>query len=143
MASDEGGFLTRFRAWMNTGPGRLATIVVALAIIGGAVALGIAYMRAPSKAVDQIRKKGRKALWYCPACKQSGEVRISYDAEWPIDCPKCGKHTAVRAFKCTGRNCGKIIPEGGPGTIFRCPYCGKVYDRRMLPPGDLLNPKRR
>jgi len=141
MASDDGGSIERIRTWMNTGPGRLVTIVLAVGVIGAAV--GWAVMRATGgDASEGIREKGRKALWYCTSCKQSGEVRVSYDAAWPMDCPKCGKHTAVLAQKCRGRNCGKIIPAPGPGQFVRCPYCGKMYDMRQIPTGMPTPPRR-
>ena len=134
--TDAGEALGRTRTWMNEGSGRTVTI----AAVSGVLLLGVLLwlMRDPEAgAVEQIREKGRKAMYVCKDCGASGQTRIDYDESFPIRCPQCDKQTAVRGFRCV--KCKNTI-EDRPEPIFYCPHCNYKYDN-TLRPSDAVRPE--
>ena len=120
--------LSRLRDWMNTGPGRWAAVGVILVLVAAAAAV---FLRDSTEAdADAIRAKGRKILYYCTSCKETGEARIGWGDEFPLSCPHCGKRTAVTAFRCV--KCRNVIQKKDD-LVYPCPRCGFVYDKRIAP----------
>jgi len=115
------------REWMNVGPGRWITLVVALGVLVGSIAYWILRPSGSGKIVEEIQAGGRKIPIYCRACKHTEELRLVWTPTFPMECPKCKAVQAVVAFRCVG--CGRLI-ERKDLPYYTCPHCGKVYDKR-------------
>ena len=124
------------REWMTTPSGRTVSIVVAIVMLLSAAGLAVHFATA-DKPLDRLHKMGKTVYWYCPSCKQGGiEKNVPIDATFPMKCPNCGENTAVDGTKCYG--CGKFFQTVKANIIYRCPYCGYVYDNRQ--PGEYSEP---
>ena len=133
----EDSIFSRFRGWVNEGSGKLVGVLIALAVLGGAVAVWVTRSDSSQAQARRLEQMGFKAFYYCPACKASGQTVLKKGQGFPIPCPQC-KKPAVRGVQCAGR-CGKII-ENVQSSYWACPNCGYIYDFRLqpyeLPPGD-------
>ncbi len=118
---------SRLREWMSTAAGRWAAIALVLLAVGGAAAM---FFSGSGGEADDIRSGGRRYLYYCRQCQATGEIRLAWDAKFPVNCPKCGKREAVIGFRCS--KCGRII-EDRRDPVFECPHCHQVYDNRLNP----------
>lgn len=135
--NETGSFIGRVRAWINEGAGRWVAIVLG---VGGLAAAVVIFLLANGHrdAVEKIRQKKRDVFYVCKACEQTGQTKISYDEKFPIVCPKCRRREAAAGFRCTGlrsdgTRCGEIL-EVQQIPVITCPFCGHVYDNRLIPP---------
>ena len=125
-------FFSRLRDWMNTGPGRWVAVGVVALLVAAAAAM---FLRDGGQAeADAIRARGRSVLYYCKSCKETGELRVGWDDQFPMVCPHCSKKTAVLAFRCPDPKCKQII-EQKPDIIYYCPHCGFKIDKRIIKDG--------
>ncbi len=126
----EDSFLARARGWLNTGTGRWVTISLGLLLVGGAAAMF--FVGGSGTKADAIRAKGKRVLYYCESCGATGEMRIPWNATFPLVCPKCGKRQAVLGYRC--RKCKKIT-KMTEGEEIPCVHCGYV-NRNLMAGGD-------
>jgi len=129
---DDEGRLERVRRFINTGPGRVAVIVLAGVAVAIAIGRALGGKTATQRQAAAIRARGLNVLYYCRACKKTGKTHKAFDEPFPIVCPHCGRREAVAAFVCVG--CKRII-EAKDAPIFRCRHCRYLYDQRLLAPG--------
>jgi Zn finger protein HypA/HybF involved in hydrogenase expression len=134
--ADSDGAIARFREWINVGAGRWIALLASLGLVTFAV-LYFALRDETSDRRDDILGQGRKVLFYCRNCKETGTLEgVPFNAEFPLPCPKCGQKEAVVAFKCV--RCGRII-EKKSEPVYRCPHCNFVYDNRITGGGEPLS----
>jgi len=126
----EDSFLARARGWVNTGTGRWVTISLGLLLVGGAAAMFFA--GGSGAAADAIRSKGKRVLYYCDSCRDTGTTRIAWNAAFPVACPKCGNQQAALGYRC--RKCKKIT-KMTEGEEIPCLHCGHV-NRNFMAGGD-------
>ena len=128
---DDEGRLQRVRRFINTGPGRVAVIVLVVAAVAIAIGRAVGGKTATQRQAAAIRARGLNVLYYCRACKKTGKTHKAFSEPFPIVCPHCGRREAVAAFVCAG--CKRVI-EAKDAPLFRCPHCQHTYDQRLLAP---------
>ena len=129
---DDEGRLARVRRFINTGPGRVAVIVLAVAAVAIAIGRAIGGKTATQREAAAIRARCLNVLYYCRACKKTGKTHKAFNQPFPIVCPHCRRREAVAAFACAG--CKRII-EAQDAPVLRCRHCQYAYDPRRLAPG--------
>ncbi|KKL56996.1 hypothetical protein LCGC14_2239830 [marine sediment metagenome] len=134
---NEDGLGARLRDWINEGAGRWITMIVAVLVVGGAVAVFVKYSGGPGSKARAAAKAGRRSYYVCPACDAKGEMRVPYGVKWPVACPKCKEVKAIAGILC--RKCSKIIPAVDK-PFFRCPECGATFDTRFTDQGNPAPP---
>ncbi len=131
--ADSDSAIARFRGWMNAGAGRWIAVLGSLGLVTFAV-LYFALRDDTSGRREAIVDRGRKVLFHCRECKETGTLEgVSYEAKFPLPCPKCGRRQAVVGFKCV--RCGRII-EKQSAPVYPCPHCKFVYDNRPAGAGE-------
>ncbi|RMF83111.1 MAG: hypothetical protein D6744_05340 [Planctomycetota bacterium] len=100
---------------------RLRTLAIALVGLGMVVGAVVMYLRIRPPA-GSLPSRTYPVVVHCEACGHEANLQVPFDAVFPIKCPRCGRMTALAAWRC--RDCGKtFVPESTREDV-TCPECG-------------------